>query len=72
MKLNSDSLSNYGFGWAIETSALGKVVRHSGDNPGYKTHIIRYIDADKTVILFCNNALENIEEILKGIEMFVE
>ena len=72
MKLNSDSLSNYGFGWEIETSKLGKVVRHSGDNPGYKTHVIRYIDADKTVILLCNNAHEKYEEVLKGIEGLVE
>ncbi|MEK6782761.1 MAG: serine hydrolase domain-containing protein [Bacteroidota bacterium] len=72
MKLNSDSLSNYGFGWEIETTKPGKVVRHSGDNPGYKTHIIRYIDADKTVILLCNNAPEKYKKILKGIEGFIE
>jgi len=68
-KLNSDSISNYGFGWDIESSpALGKVVRHSGDNPGYKTHIIRYIDADKTVILFSNNSHKKFEVLLKTIE----
>ena len=72
MKLNTDSLSNYGFGWEIETSTLGKVVRHSGDNPGYKTHIIRYIDADKTVILLCNNAHVKYNEVLEGIEGLVE
>ncbi len=72
MKLKSDSLSNYGFGWEIETSPLGKVVRHSGDNPGYKTHIIRYVEADKTVILLCNNANEKYEEVLKGIEGLVQ
>ena len=72
LKLNSDSLSNYGFGWEIETSTLGKIVRHSGDNPGYKTHIIRYIDADKTVVLLCNNSHEKYEEVLKGIEGIVE
>ena len=71
-KLNSDSLSNYGFGWELETSRLGKVVRHSGDNPGYKTHIIRYVDADKTIILLCNNAHEKYGEVLKGIEELVE
>jgi CubicO group peptidase (beta-lactamase class C family) len=71
-KLNSDSISNYGFGWDIESSpAFGKVVRHSGDNPGYKTHIIRYIDADKTVILFSNNAHEQFEEVLKTIEIWL-
>ena len=71
-KLNNDSLSNYGFGWEIETSKLGKVVRHSGDNPGYKTHIIRYIDVDKTLILLCNNAHEKYNDLLEGIERFVE
>lgn len=69
--LNNDSLSNYGFGWRIEISKLGKVVRHSGGNPGYKTHIIRYIDADKTVILLCNNAHEKFDSLLKGIEAIV-
>lgn len=72
MKLNSDSISQYGFGWDIELSRLGKIVRHSGDNPGYKTHIIRYIDADKTVILLCNNAHEKYNDLLKGIERVIE
>ncbi len=55
-KLKSDSLSQYGFGWMLYSHpGLGKVVWHSGDNPGYKTAIVRYIDADKTIILLCNN-----------------
>ena len=71
--LNNDSISSYGFGWHIESSSvLGKIVRHSGDNPGYKTHILRYIDADKTVILFSNNAHENFDTILKAIERLLE
>ncbi|MBA4056430.1 MAG: serine hydrolase, partial [Marivirga sp.] len=50
-RLNSDSLSQYGFGWELsEDKKLGKVVSHTGDNPGYKTEIIRYLDADKTII----------------------
>ena len=71
-KLNNDSISNYGFGWDIESSvALGKIVRHSGGNPGYTTHIIRYIDADKTVIMFSNNAHEKFETLLKAIEGWI-
>jgi CubicO group peptidase (beta-lactamase class C family) len=55
-KLKNDSLSQYGFGWMLDSNPrFGKVVWHSGDNPGYKTAIVRYIDADKTVILLCNN-----------------
>ena len=72
-KLNDGTLSQYGFGWHLEQSPkLGKVVRHSGDNPGYQTQFIRYIDADKTVILFCNNDHAKLPEIVKGIEEVME
>jgi CubicO group peptidase (beta-lactamase class C family) len=61
-KLNNDSISNYGFGWMLDDGKkAGKIVRHSGGNPGYKTHIVRFIDADKTVIILCNNAHEKFE-----------
>lgn len=66
MKLKNDSISNYGFGWMIRSDTLlGKVVMHTGDNPGYKTQIIRYIDPHKTIILLCNNAYGNFDEIIK-------
>lgn len=55
--LNDGKTSNYGFGWDLSYGdKLGKVVEHNGDNPGYKTQIVRFIDADKTIILLCNNA----------------
>jgi CubicO group peptidase (beta-lactamase class C family) len=69
--LSNDSISNYGFGWTLETSPIGKVVRHSGDNPGYKTHIVRYIDKNRTIILLSNNAHERFDEVLKEIEKIV-
>ncbi len=70
--LKDGSLSHYGFGWEIASDAvLGKVVRHSGDNPGYKNHIIRYVEAHKTIILLCNNAHATFEEVLKGMEQLV-
>jgi CubicO group peptidase (beta-lactamase class C family) len=69
MKLNSDSTSNYGFGWSTATHpSLGRVVRHSGSNPGYNTHIIRYIDANKTIIMLCNNAHKDFNRVMGGIE----
>jgi CubicO group peptidase (beta-lactamase class C family) len=65
-KLKNDSLSNYGFGWELgENPKYGKIVSHTGDNPGYKTQIIRYIDADNTVIILSNNAHEKINELVK-------
>jgi|SRR5579871_4550095 len=67
-KLN-DGTSNYGFGWMLRTdSSLGKIVFHTGDNPGYKTEIIRYIEKDKTVIILCNNAHKDFGDLIKGIE----
>lgn len=69
--LTNDSLSNYGFGWTIEQTSIGKVVRHSGGNPGYSTHIIRYIDANKAIIILCNNAHDKFREILTAIEQIV-
>lgn len=72
-KLNDGSLTHYGFGWEVKPSPkLGKIVWHDGDNPGYKTQIMRYIDADKTIIMLCNNAHEKLPTILKTIEGLVE
>ncbi|TDQ17105.1 CubicO group peptidase (beta-lactamase class C family) [Algoriphagus boseongensis] len=48
--------SFYGFGWEIEPkSPFGKMVMHTGDNPGYKTIIVRFIEENKTIIVLNNN-----------------
>jgi CubicO group peptidase (beta-lactamase class C family) len=73
MQLNDGSKSYYGFGWMLRTdNAHGKVVYHTGDNPGYKTEIIRFIDQKQTIILLCNNAHENFEQIVSGMEAILE
>lgn len=57
MRLNNGSLSAYGFGWMLRTDPeLGKIVYHNGDNPGYRTQILRYLDRRKTMILLSNNS----------------
>jgi CubicO group peptidase (beta-lactamase class C family) len=67
--LNNKTPINYGFGWELKQSLkLGKVVHHSGDNPGYHTHIMRYLDKKYTVILLNNNASNQMNEILDRIE----
>jgi CubicO group peptidase (beta-lactamase class C family) len=69
MKLNSGSLSNYGFGWDLRNdSVMGKIVMHTGDNPGYKTQIIRLIDKKKTIILLNNNAHPDFSKIIRHLE----
>jgi CubicO group peptidase (beta-lactamase class C family) len=67
-KLNNDSTTRYGFGWQVgNNAALGKMVHHGGDNPGYKTQIIRYIDTDKTIIVLCNSYPETFDEFISQI-----
>lgn len=55
-KLNDGTRSYYGFGWEVEPkSPFGKMVMHTGDNPGYKTIIVRFIEEKKTIIVLNNN-----------------
>ncbi|MCB0491226.1 MAG: beta-lactamase family protein [Cyclobacteriaceae bacterium] len=70
--LNDGSKSNYGFGWDIvPSSGAGKVVWHNGDNPGYKTIIVRYLDARKTLIILNNNYHSQFEEAREAIDGIV-
>jgi CubicO group peptidase (beta-lactamase class C family) len=69
MKLNGGSLSKYGFGWELPRAG---VVMHTGDNPGYATRIVRYIDQNRTIIILSNNAFAEQEELVKKIELMWE
>ncbi|MEB2783521.1 serine hydrolase domain-containing protein [Algoriphagus persicinus] len=66
-KLNDGTRSYYGFGWEIKPqSPFGKMVMHVGDNPGYKTIIVRYIDENKTIIILNNNAHPDMMRIVEA------
>lgn len=68
MTLTNGTLSHYGFGWAIGLDNGGApMVWHNGDNPGYKTQIMRFLDSKRTLIILCNNAVENFNLIIKNI-----
>jgi CubicO group peptidase (beta-lactamase class C family) len=68
-KLNDGSFINYGFGWMIKTNTKGeKVIWHSGDNPGYKTRIMRYPETKQTLIVLCNNAYPEFESMMDKLE----
>ena len=70
--LNDGKLSQYGFGWdLVNDKRFGKIVEHNGDNPGYKTQIVRYIDADMTIILLCNNAHANFPTLLAALKGYI-
>jgi CubicO group peptidase (beta-lactamase class C family) len=65
-KLKNDSISSYGFGWEIKNN--GNTVLHTGDNPGYKTEIIRHIDKNKTLIVLCNNAYPSFDKLIHSLD----
>ena len=47
--------TGYGFGWFIEDNGLyGKIVKHTGGWPGYRTIIERHLQNDKTIIILLN------------------
>jgi CubicO group peptidase (beta-lactamase class C family) len=72
-RLKNDSLSYYGFGWDIQKNARGKrIVKHNGDNPGYKTQIVRNLDENKTLIVLCNNAHEHFSTLVERLEKLLE
>lgn len=63
-RLSTDSLSYYGFGWMIDRHpTLGRKIWHTGSNPGYSTRIVRFVDADKTIVVLSNNAYPRIREV---------
>jgi CubicO group peptidase (beta-lactamase class C family) len=69
MKLGPYTLSQYGFAWELRVDReLGKIVFHTGTNPGYKVEIMRCIDADKTIIVLSNNAYEAVVDIVSFIK----
>lgn len=68
-KLNNDSLSHYGFGWNLDQHpTLGRKIWHTGSNPGYSTRMVRFTDADKTIVVLSNNAYPRITDLDKALD----
>ncbi len=66
-KLEEGYISYYGFGWELKPqSPFGKMVMHTGDNPGYKTIIVRFIEENKTIIILNNNAHPDMMRIVEA------
>ncbi len=64
--LNDGTHYPYGFGWQL--TEKGNKVFHAGDNPGYKTIIVRLTDKNKTLIMLCNNAHEKFDYLVEQLE----
>jgi CubicO group peptidase (beta-lactamase class C family) len=54
VRLKSDSLHPYGFGWFLSPLNGHKAVWHSGGWQGFSTYIVRYLDDRLTVIVLAN------------------
>lgn len=59
--LKNGNSTGYGFGWGIVTERpkTGKYVGHNGSWGGFDTHIDRFIDCDKTIIVLRNIQNQN-------------
>ena len=72
MILKDGSFSNYGFGWdLIMNSPSGKIVWHNGDNPGFKTQIMRYLGKKYTLIILCNNASDQFQNLITQLQPYL-
>jgi len=72
MILKDGKVSNYGFGWELVPNASkGKIVWHNGDNPGYKTLIMRFVDQHRTLIILCNNASDEFVNLTNDLRMVI-
>jgi len=69
MKLSTGKLSNYGFGWELRPQE--NIVWHNGDNPGYKTIIIRFLENRATLIILCNNASDEFENLTADLKKII-
>ena len=72
MVLKDGKISSYGFGWEIVSNdPSGKIVWHNGDNPGYKTQIMRFMGKKRTLIVLCNNATDQFTNIIKQLQSII-
>jgi N-acyl-D-aspartate/D-glutamate deacylase/CubicO group peptidase (beta-lactamase class C family) len=67
VRLASGRRHPYGFGWAVERLAGQDVHQHGGAWQGFKTHVVRYLGDDVTVIVLANLAQADPGRIAKTI-----
>ena len=69
MHLNNGAISNYGFGWDLIPEH--NIVWHNGDNPGYKTLIVRFLKTKTTLIVLCNNASDEFVNLTAQLQKII-
>ena len=67
-KLNNGELTDYGFGWFIDSKEdEPKVVNHSGGWVGFATFLHNEVETNNGLVLLTNNSSRNIRYVLGGI-----
>lgn len=54
--IDMQGMGDYGYGWLIRDTELGKEIFHTGGTLGFSANIARYIDEDLTVIVLTNKS----------------
>jgi CubicO group peptidase (beta-lactamase class C family) len=67
-RIFTPNMSDYGYGWAIERSAYGPRIGHSGNIEGFRTRIARYPDTQSTIIILSNYNRADVEGMVSEIE----
>jgi len=63
--------NSYGYGWQINQTPEGKVISHSGENPGIRALIFRNVDHDLCIIVLSNFQHTNVFKIAQNLQHIV-
>ncbi len=69
--LSDGNLSNYGFGWFIDTWEGHRQIWHTGGTIGYISRLSRFVDDDTVIIMLTNNDGINRDDIFYNIAKLV-
>jgi CubicO group peptidase (beta-lactamase class C family) len=70
VRLKSDSLHPYGFGWDLSSVNGRKAIRHSGSWQGFNSYIARFVDDKLSIIVLVNRNRANPGRIAQGVAGF--
>lgn len=52
--IDMQGAGSYGYGWMITDSGIGKTIFHGGNTLGFSSNLVRFVDADLTIIILSN------------------
>jgi CubicO group peptidase (beta-lactamase class C family) len=71
--LNNGERYDYGFGWNLAVSAKGDtIIKHNGENPGYRTIFIRLPSKKRVIVFLTNNQPTKFLEYTSQLENLID